>query len=81
MDDEQLMQAIEIICRSKIEEFELLGYEHVGVLDIWSCISKRYHRLNQQPALHQVVSDIMTLKPQELMNYLTVRAWQEASFE
>ncbi|RUT28733.1 hypothetical protein EJP77_17215 [Paenibacillus zeisoli] len=85
MDEEditeaQLIQSIEQLCRSKAEEFHLIGYEHVTHSDIWDCISSKYEK-SGIPPLHQLVNDIMSLKATQFMNFLTLSAYRGSRFD
>lgn len=70
---------IEELCISKAEELQLLGYEHVKANEVWQCVSSRYIKLGE-PQLHQLVSDILSLKPNQFMNYLLLNAYKGDSF-
>ncbi|MHA7964080.1 post-transcriptional regulator [Paenibacillus sp. CAU 1782] len=78
-EEEELNAVIEELCRSKAEEFRLLGYEHVVGKDIWDCISARYAKTGQ-PALHRIVNDILSLKSTQFMNALTLNAMKGTGF-
>ena len=79
MTDEELNATIESLCESKAEEFRLLGYEHVSGQEIWTCVSDKYHKTGQ-PALHQIVNDILSLKVTQFMNYMTLNAYRGTRF-
>lgn len=79
MTEDELNAMIEDLCESKAEEFRLLGYENVTGLDIWECVSEPYHKTGQ-PALHQIVNDILSLKVTQFMNYMTLNAYRGARF-
>ncbi|GIP20804.1 MULTISPECIES: post-transcriptional regulator [Paenibacillus] len=85
MDEEaiteaQLLESIEQLCRSKAEEFQLIGYEHVTHSDIWDCVSSKYEKAGIPP-LYQLVNDIMSLKATQFMNYLTLSAYRGSRFD
>ncbi|WP_438497256.1 post-transcriptional regulator [Paenibacillus sp. IHBB 3054] len=73
--DDELGEDIEAMCRSKAEEFRLLGYEYVTGRDIWDCISRNYAK-EGNPPLHKLVNDIYSLKATSYMNYLTIAAYR-----
>jgi hypothetical protein len=73
--DDELGEDIEAMCRSKAEEFRLLGYEYVTGKDIWDCISRNYAK-EGKPPLHKLVNDIYSLKATSYMNYLTIAAYR-----
>ncbi|QAY65185.1 post-transcriptional regulator [Paenibacillus protaetiae] len=67
------------LCKSKAEEFRLIGYEHVTWEEIWQCVSEKYTKKGI-PAIHEVVNDILTLKVTKFMNYLTMSAFKGNPF-
>jgi hypothetical protein len=75
----ELNEVIESLCLSKVEEFKLLGYNHVTGKEIWDCISDRYIKTGV-PALHQIVNDILSLKSTQFMNWMTMSAFKGAQF-
>lgn len=79
LDDAELSLVIEEMCRSKAEEFHMIGYEHVTPEDIWDCISDKY-RKSGVPPLHRIVNDILSLRVTNFMNWLTMSAFKGAHF-
>lgn len=71
--EDDLNAMIEAICNSKAEEFHMLGYESVTGKDIWDCASSKY---KETPPLHRVVNDILSLKPTQFMNWMTLSVWR-----
>ncbi|GIO58441.1 post-transcriptional regulator [Paenibacillus favisporus] len=80
MNDRQLEEAIETLCRSKAEEFRLVGYEHVTSKDIWNCISVKYEK-EGIPPLYKLVNDILSLKVMTFMNFMTISAYKGSTFD
>ncbi|MNO56767.1 Post-transcriptional regulator ComN [compost metagenome] len=78
--EKHLNEAIESLCRSKAEEFQLIGYEHVTEADIWACVSQKYDK-EGFPPLHQLVNDILSLKATQFMNFMTISAFRGSRFE
>lgn len=76
--EQELNELIEQLCRSKAEEFRMIGYEQVSGEDIWNCVSDKYHK--GIPSLHQVVNDILSLKVTSFMNYMTLSAFKGSRF-
>nr|WP_274362780.1 MULTISPECIES: post-transcriptional regulator [unclassified Paenibacillus] len=64
---------IEEVCNSKAEEFHMLGYDRVSGKDIWDCVSSKY---KETPPIHKVVNDILSLKPTQFMNWMTLSVWK-----
>lgn len=70
---------IEELCTSKAEELHLLGYDHVTAKEVWECVSAKYAKQGD-PQLHQLVSDILSLKANQFMNFLMLNAYKGNSF-
>lgn len=71
-------QTIKQLCASKAEEFKLVGYEHVTAEEIWECVSTPYVK-SGVPAVHQLVSDILSLKVTKFMNYMMMSIYRQDS--
>ncbi|WP_409178137.1 post-transcriptional regulator [Brevibacillus fortis] len=63
------------LCVSKAEEFALLGYDNVAPEDVWECVTNGY---KQMPPIHQLVNDILSLKPNKYMNYLMIQMYKNS---
>ncbi len=64
---------------SKCEEFRLLGYEDVTSDHLWVFLKKKkWKKLKEAPALHQLVNDILSVKVGDYMNYATVETFKGA---
>ncbi len=79
LTDLELNEVIESLCLSKVEEFIMLGYEHVSGKDIWDCVSDKYRKTGV-PSLHQIVNDILSLKSTAFMNWMTISMYRGAQF-
>lgn len=75
----ELNEVIESLCLSKVDEFIMLGYEHVSGKDIWDCVSDKYRKTGVPP-LHQIVNDILSLKSTQFMNWMTLSVYKGAQF-
>lgn len=75
LTEQELNEAIESLCRSKAEEFRLIGYEHVTGSEVWECVSQKYEK-EGTPPMHQLVNDILSLKVTQFMNYMTISAYR-----
>ena len=71
---------IKELCSSKAEELQLVGYEHVSPEEVWACVSAPYVKKGM-PELHQLVNDILSLKPTKFMNFLMINAYKQDPFE
>ncbi|WP_017755926.1 post-transcriptional regulator [Calidifontibacillus oryziterrae] len=73
---EQVQPALE----SKLEEFKLMGYDRVSLEEIWDCLQKKKWKKKTDKSLHEIVSDILTLKINDYMSYLTIEAYKAPDF-
>jgi hypothetical protein len=74
LSDEEMNRMIESICNDKADEFRQLGYEQVTGAEIWQCVESQYKK--GYPALHRLVGDILSLRPQAFMNWLMKNAYK-----
>ncbi|QHT62036.1 hypothetical protein GXP70_20015 [Paenibacillus lycopersici] len=79
LSNEEWISTIEYLCGSKAEEFKLFGYEYVTAEEVWQCVSEKYAK-NGEPARHQVVNDILSLKVTKFMNFMTLSAYKGTHF-
>ena len=76
-----LRKDVKVVLDSKLEEFSLLGYERVTEQELWNFLTRKKWRKETEPKLVlEVVSDIMSIKVGEFINYATVEAFKEAEF-
>lgn len=71
---------IEMLCKSKAEEFKMLGYEYVTGKEVWDCVRSKYIKQGKEPGIHRIVNDILSLKPTQFMNYMTMEAYKGSPF-
>ncbi|MBE3553935.1 MAG: hypothetical protein IMW85_02830 [Thermicanus sp.] len=62
------------LCEMKSEEFTLMGYDKVEKGEIWAYLKGKNKKEN--PPLHRLVDEILSLKPNDLMNWLTINAYK-----
>ncbi|WPP43585.1 post-transcriptional regulator [Paenibacillus hunanensis] len=77
LSNAELTELIESLCQSKIEEFKLLGYEQITSEELWDCLNSKYSKQGM-PRLYELVNDILSMKPNQLMHYLTMSSYKEA---
>lgn len=80
---ESLRDQLKPAILSKLNEFEILGYESVQEDDIWKfLLMKKWRKLKEDDIqLHKLVNDILSVKIQEYMTFITVEAFQAPSSE
>ncbi|MCP3741201.1 post-transcriptional regulator [Rossellomorea sp. BNER] len=67
--------------KSKVEEFEVLGYKDATISSLWTyLLKKKWKKTNGHPRLFQLVSDILSVKPGEYMNFETVEAFRSPNW-
>ena len=65
---------------SKVEEFRLLGYGAIDMDSLWNYfIKKKWRNIQQDMRIYELVSDIISLKPGDFMNYAQVEAYRSSS--
>jgi hypothetical protein len=79
LSEQELSELIEQLCRSKAEEFRLIGYEQVREEEIWNYVSEKYAK-SGMPRLHVIVNDILSLKATKFMDWLTMNAFKGKPF-
>ncbi|MEW9667245.1 post-transcriptional regulator [Ammoniphilus sp. 3BR4] len=71
---EDLKNQMKQVCKSKAEEFHLLGYENVTSEEIWECVASAYKK--EIPPVHRAVNDILSLKVTKFMNWMTMKVYR-----
>ncbi|PFK45707.1 histidine kinase [Bacillus cereus] len=82
IEKEDLVEAyrgqLQVVLESKVEEFQMIGYDRVTTEDVWKCLkSKKWKKIDSDVRLYELVNDVLTLSANEYMTYLTVEAYQE----
>lgn len=82
IEKEDLVEAyrgqLQVVLESKVEEFQMIGYDRVTTEDVWKCLkSKKWKKIDSDVRLYELVNDVLTLSVNEYMTYLTVEAYQE----
>lgn len=78
---EELVEAyreqLQIVLKSKVEEFQMLGYDRVTDEDLWKCLKKRkWKKIDSNVRLYELVNDVLTLTANDYMTFLTKEAYQ-----
>ncbi|MFC0561838.1 post-transcriptional regulator [Halalkalibacter alkalisediminis] len=64
---------------SKLDELHFLGYDRATVDDVWNCVLHQLRKKKEFMHLHHFVNEVLTLKPQTFMNWLTIEAYSDPS--
>lgn len=69
------------VLTSKVEEFALLGYDKVKVNELWEYLKqKKWRKPKEEPNLHEIVENIMSIKVSDYMNYASIEAMKLGDF-
>lgn len=67
--------------KSKLEEFELLGYGTVLEDTLWKFLAKKkWKKPKEEMKLFEIVQDILSVDAGEYMSFVTVEAFKESEF-
>ncbi|CCQ93287.1 hypothetical protein CULT_130032 [[Clostridium] ultunense Esp] len=72
--EESVVKELLHLCEMKSEELTLMGYEKVEKEEIWAYLKGKNKK--ESPPLHRLVNQILSLKPNDLMNWLTINAYK-----
>ncbi|BCB04959.1 post-transcriptional regulator [Bacillus sp. KH172YL63] len=74
---DSLLPALE----SKVEEFDILGYGKATVDRLWAYLTKKkWKKPETDVKIFQLVSDVLTVKPGEYMNFETMEAYHSPNW-
>ncbi|MCG7318159.1 post-transcriptional regulator [Brevibacillus laterosporus] len=68
-------QEMLVLCKSKAEEFLILGYDNITPEEVWDCVISAY-KGEERPTLHRLVNDILSLKISKYMNYVMINMYK-----
>ncbi|KMN45347.1 post-transcriptional regulator [Bacillus paramycoides] len=69
---------LQVVLESKVEEFQMFGYDRVTDNDIWKFLKvKKWKKIDSDVRLYELVNDVLRVTANEYMTYLTVEAYQE----
>ena len=78
----QLRKKVKPAIESKLEEFELIGYGHIKEQEIWDYFENgKWKKDKEEKLLHQVVNDILTLRPGDIINFMAMQSYKNTSFK
>jgi len=67
--------------RSKLEEFQLLGYNTITEDELWKYLTqKKWKRPSEDRRIFELVQDILHVKISEYMNFATIEAFKLDNF-
>jgi hypothetical protein len=65
---------------SKLEEFNILGYEDVTEEKIWAFLKNKKWKKTPELSVHEVVRDVLALRVGDFMNYATVESYKSSKW-
>lgn len=68
--------SIRVVIISKVNELRYLGYDEADETNVWQCLMKKVWKKDRTIPLHQIVEDVLHLKPHLFMSYMTQMAYQ-----
>ncbi|QFT90017.1 Post-transcriptional regulator ComN [Bacillus sp. THAF10] len=71
---------LEPVLRSKLEEFQLFGYNTVTEEELWECLTKKKWKRPETKRLHELVNDVYSLSVSDYMTYITIEAYKAPNF-
>lgn len=78
---DRFRQVVGPVLKSKLEEFELLGYGTVKEQELWNFLTrKKWRKPNEEIHLYEIVQDIFSVPIGEYMNFATVEAFKVTDF-
>jgi hypothetical protein len=62
---------------SKLDEFQLLGYDTISEKELWDyLIKKKWKKVNSEKKLFEIVQDILSIKVSDYMSFATIEAYK-----
>ncbi len=72
---------LEPVLESKAEEFTVLGYGKISKQNLWEYLTRKKWRKHREGIrVYELVSDILSVKVGEYMNYATVEAYKSPNW-
>lgn len=65
---------------SKAEEFKILDYGDVTESEIWNYLRNKKWKKKTELMVHEMVADIMAVKPSEFMTFATIESFKSGSW-
>lgn len=64
------------VLNSKVEEFQLIGYDEASAEEVWECVLNKLRKQKEPMRIYQFVNEILKLKVTDYMTWLTIGAYQ-----
>lgn len=78
---ERFRELVHPALKSKVVEFNILGYQTVSEQEIWNFLmAKKWRKSKEDVHLYEVVQDILGVQVGQYMSYATVEAFKSPEF-
>ncbi|WP_339147021.1 MULTISPECIES: post-transcriptional regulator [unclassified Sutcliffiella] len=68
------------VLQSKLEEFQLFGYDTVSEDELWECLTKKKWKRPETKRLFELVNDVYSLSVTDYMSYITIEAYKAPNY-
>jgi hypothetical protein len=78
---DRFREQVKPVLLSKLEEFEILGYQTISEPELWNYLTvKKWRKPKEDIQLYEIVQEIFSVKVGEFMNFATVEAFKMPDF-
>jgi hypothetical protein len=78
----QYRSKVEPALLSKLEEFQLLGYDSVSEDGLWDfLLRKKWKKVKDAKKLYEIVDDILSVKVSDFISYTTIETYKNNDFD
>ncbi|WP_404444013.1 post-transcriptional regulator [Sutcliffiella horikoshii] len=68
------------VLQSKLEEFQLFGYDTITEDALWECLTKKKWKKPETKRLFELVNDVYSLSLSDYMSYITIEAYKAPNY-
>ncbi len=73
----QFRSKVEPALVSKLEEFQLLGYDSVSEDGLWEFLTrKKWKKVKDEKKLYEIIDDILSVKVSDFISYTTIETYK-----
>jgi hypothetical protein len=78
----QFRPHVEPALLSKLEEFQLLGYDSVSEEGLWDfLLRKKWKKVKDEKKLYEIVDDILSVRVSDFISYTTIETYKNNDFD
>ncbi|WP_147532470.1 post-transcriptional regulator [Bacillus marasmi] len=79
---ERFRELVSPALKSKVSEFQILGYESVSEQEVWDfLINKQWRKVKEDIHLYEIIRDVLGVQVGQYMSYATVEAFRTPEFD